>query len=371
MRDETLVVRAGHPPASQGAAFLPGPVFAGPYHAAGDPASAPFTYGRFHNPTWSAYETALGELEGGTALVFASGMAATTAILGSVLRPGDIVLLPAESYYTTRVLARGFFSEVGVEVRLVPTVGGLDAKEVEGVKLVWLESPTNPGLDVCDIKASAATAHAAGALVAVDNTTATPLGQRALALGADFVLASDTKSVTGHGDLILGHVAVREASWMDKLRTWRTQTGSVPGPFEVWLAHRSLSTLAVRLERQCDNAQAIAEFLVSRPDVVRVRYPGLSGDPAHTIARRQMRRFGPVVSFELPGRAEAERFLGGCRLLDEATSFGAVHTTAERRARWGGDAVGEGFIRLSAGCEHIDDLLADIGQALDRMRAGA
>ena len=371
MRDETLVVRAGHPPASQGAPFLPGPVFAGPYHAAGDPASAAFTYGRFHNPTWSAYETALGELEGGTALVFASGMAATTAILGSVLRPGDSVLLPAESYYTTRVLARGFFSEVGVVVRLVPTVGGLDAKEVEGVKLVWLESPTNPGLDVCDIKASAATAHAAGALVAVDNTTATPLGQRALALGADFVLASDTKSVTGHGDLILGHVAVRDAFWIDRLRTWRTQTGSVPGPFEVWLAHRSLSTLAVRLERQCDNAQAIAEFLVSRPDVVRVRYPGLSGDPAHAIAQRQMRRFGPVVSFELPGRAEAERFLDGCRLLDEATSFGAVHTTAERRARWGGDAVGEGFIRLSAGCEHIDDLLADIGQALDRMRAGA
>lgn len=371
MRDETLVVRAGHPPASQGAAFLPGPVFAGPYHAAGDPASVPFTYGRFHNPTWSAYETALGELEGGTALVFASGMAATTAILGSVLRPGDIVLLPAECYYTTRVLARGFFSEVGVEVRLTPTVAGLDAKQLEGVKLVWLESPTNPGLDVCDIKASAAAAHAAGALVAVDNTTATPLGQRALALGADFVLASDTKSVTGHGDLILGHVAVREASWMDKLRTWRTQTGSVPGPFEVWLAHRSLSTLAVRLERQCDNAQSIAEFLVSRPDVLRVRYPGLPGDPAHAIAQRQMRRFGPIVSFELPGRAEAERFLGGCRLLDEATSFGAVHTTAERRARWGGDTVGEGFIRLSAGCEHIDDLLADLGQALDRMRAGA
>ena len=172
-------------------------------------------------------------------------MAATTAILGTVLRPGDIVLLPAESYYTTRVLARGFFSEMGVVVRLVPTSRGTRSrKSVEGVKLVWLESPTNPGLDVCDIKASAATAHAAGALVAVDNTTATPLGQRALALGADFVLASDTKSVTGHGDLILGHVAVREASWMDKLRTWRTQTGSVPGPFEVWLAHRSLATLA-------------------------------------------------------------------------------------------------------------------------------
>ncbi len=369
MRDETLVVRAGHPPASPGAAFLPGPVFAAPFHAAGDPASSPFTYGRFHNPTWSAYETALGELEGGIALVFGSGMAATTAIFGSVLRPGDVVILPAESYYTTRVLARGYFTEMGVETRLVPTVGGLNPAELPGVKLVWLESPTNPGLDACDLEASAVIAHGAGALVAVDNTTATPLGQRPLDMGADFVLASDTKSITGHGDLILGHVATRAGEWADKLRTWRTQTGSVPGPFEVWLAHRSLSTLALRLERQCDNAGAIARFLASRPEVVRVRYPGLPGDPSHAVAKRQMRRFGPVVSFELPGRAEAERFLAACRLVGEATSFGSVHTTAERRARWGGDAIGEGFIRLSAGCEHIDDLLGDIAQALDRIRA--
>ena len=157
-------------------------------------------------------------------------------------------------------------------------------------------------------------------------------------------------------------------SWIDRLRTWRTQTGSIPGPFEVWLAHRSLSTLAVRLERQCDNAQSIAEFLSTRREVVRVRYPGLPSDPSHAVAKRQMRRFGPVVSFELAGRGEAERFLAACTLIDEATSFGAVHTTAERRARWGGDTVGEGFIRLSAGCEHIDDLRDDLAQALDRIR---
>lgn len=369
MRDETVVVRAGLPSASQGGAFLPGPVFAGPFHAAGDPASAPFTYGRFHNPTWSAYEAALGELEGGTALVFASGMAATTAILGAVLRPGDAIVLPAESYYTTRVLARGYFSEMGIETRLVPIVGGLDSSHAKGAKLVWLESPTNPGLDVCDIEAAAAVAHAAGALVAVDNTTATPLGQRPLGLGADFVLASDTKSITGHGDLILGHLALRDAAWADRLRTWRTQTGSIAGPFEVWLAHRSLATLALRFERQCDNAQAIAEFLSGRPEIVMVRYPGLADDPSHRIARRQMRRYGPVVSFELAGRPEAERFLAGSALLSEATSFGAVHSSAERRARWGGDAVGEGFIRLSAGCEHIDDLRDDLTQALERIRA--
>ncbi|MEO7986335.1 MAG: cystathionine gamma-lyase [Gemmatimonadales bacterium] len=364
MRDETLVVRAGHPPAAQGDAFLPGPVFAGPYHAAGEPAESPYTYGRFHNPTWTGYEAALAALEGGATLVFASGMAATTAILGTVLRPGDVVLLPSESYYTTRVLSRGYFAEMGVVVRLVPTSGAIDPVAVDGARLVWLESPTNPGLDVCDIAAWVGAAHAAGALVAVDNTTATPLGQRPLALGADFVVASDTKSITGHGDLILGHVAARDTMWVERLRTWRTQTGSVAGPFEVWLAHRSLATLALRLERQCENAQAIAGFLAARREVVRVRYPGLRTDPGHDLARRQMQRFGPVVSFELAGRTEAERFLGACHLVDEATSFGGMHTTAERRARWGGDSIGEGFIRLSAGCEHIDDLLADLGQAL-------
>ena len=237
---------------------------------------------------------------------------------------------------------------------------------LEDAKLVWLESPTNPGLDVCDIKASAATAHAAGALVAVDNTTATPLGQRPLALGADFVLSSDTKSVTGHGDLILGHVAVRETQWVEKLRTWRTQTGSVPGPFEVWLAHRSLSTLAVRLDRQCGNAQAIAEFLATRGEVVRVRYPGLPGDPSHEIAATADAPLRPgrvvrggraaeprAVSRKLPSGGRGDEFRGG-----------AHHGRAP--SPWGADAVGEGFIRLSAGCEHIDDLLADIAQALDR-----
>lgn len=364
MRDETLVVRAGRPPAAQGTAFLPGPVFAGPYHAAGEPASSPYTYGRFHNPTWTGYETALAALEGGPTLVFASGMAATTAVLGVVLRPGDVVLLPIESYYTTRVLSRGYFTEMGVVVRLVPASGAVDPAVVAGAKLVWLESPTNPELDVCDIAAWVEAAQAAGALVAVDNTTATPLGQRPLSLGADFVVSSDTKSITGHGDLILGHVAARDAEWAERLRIWRTQTGSVAGPFEVWLAHRSLSTLALRLERQCDNAQAVAEFLAARREVVRVRYPGLPGDPAYAIARRQMERFGPVVSFELATRSEAERFLRACRLVDEATSFGGTHTTAERRARWGADAIGEGFIRLSVGCEHIDDLLGDLAQAL-------
>jgi cystathionine gamma-lyase len=364
MHDATRVVHAGLPGPSQGQPFLPGPVFAGPYHLAGDPASSPYTYGRYHNPTWAAFEAALGELEGGEAVVFASGMAATAAVLGSVLGPGEVVVLPADGYYTTRLLAQGLFTQMGVEVRTAPTAGAAQAGCLDGAKLLWLESPCNPGLDVCDIAALACAAHERGAAVVVDNTTATVLGQRPLALGADFSLASDTKALTGHGDVLLGHVAVRDPKCAQQLRSWRTQVGAIPGPMEVWLAHRSLGTLDVRLERMTANALAVASFLAGRPEVRQVRYPGLPGDPAHPVAARQMSRFGPVVSFELASAEAAEKFLAACRLVLQATSFGGLHTTAERRARWGGDQVPEGFVRLSAGCEHPEDLLNDIAQAL-------
>jgi cystathionine gamma-lyase len=277
-----------------------------------------------------------------------------------------VVVLPSDSYYTTRVVAEGYFGRMGAVVRQAPTAGDGQLAAVPDARLVWLESPTNPGLDVCDIRRLADEAHAAGALVALDNTTATPLGQRPLELGADFSVAADTKAMAGHADVVLGHVAVRERAWLDKLRTWRTQMGAIPGPMETWLAHRSLATLDVRLERQCANALGIARFLQQRKPVQAVRYPGLAADPAHAVARRQMQRFGPVVSFILPSRGHAERFLAASALVAEATSFGGVHTSAERRARWGGDAVPEGFIRLSAGVEALDDLLADLGQALDR-----
>jgi cystathionine gamma-lyase len=363
-RSATRVVRAGVPAPTQGTPFLPGPTFAAVYHAAGDPADTAYTYGRYHNPTWTQFEAALGDLEGGAAVAFASGMAAAAAVFGVVLRPGDVLVLPSDGYYTVRALVREHLVPTGVQVREVPTADAALAASVAGARLVWVESPVNPTLDVCDVGAVAAAARAAGALVAVDNTTATPLGQVPLALGADFSVASDTKALTGHGDLLLGHVAVRDPAWADALRQWRTRTGAVPGPMEVWLAHRSLATLEVRLQRSCANAQAIAEFLRSHPAVQRVRYPGLADDSAHTTAARQMEYFGPVVSFTLPDRAFAERFLSACRLVREATSFGATQTTAERRARWGGDAVPPGFIRLSAGLEHPHDLIEDLRQAI-------
>jgi len=366
MKDATLVTRAGLPDKKQGDPFLPGPTFAGTYHFSGEPASSPYTYGRYHNPTWSAYELALSQLEGGNATVaFASGMAAIAAVLGVCLKPGERLVLPSDAYYTTRLLANGFFTSLGVDVQMAPTAGNAQREHLKGAKLLWLESPSNPRLDVCDIALLVEAAHAAGALVLVDNTTATCLGQKPLALGADFSLSSDTKGTTGHSDLILGHVSVRESSLAEKLRTWRTQMGAIPGPMEIWLAHRSLATLDLRLERQGRNALAMAQFLASRPEVSGLRYPGLPSDPAYALASRQMKFFGPVISFELASRELADKFLRNCGLVFEATSFGGLQTSAERRARWGGDTVAPGFIRLSAGCEDASDLLADLSQALD------
>lgn len=360
----TRVVHAGLPPAEQGAPFLPGPTFAAPYHLSGDPEPGSPAYGRYTNPTWEAYERALGELEGGAVTIFASGMAAVTAVLMR-LRPGDVLVAPSDGYPIVRALATEHLAANGIECRFVPTAGDwLGA--LDGASLVWLETPSNPGLDICDVEAIASAAHSVGARVALDNTLATALGQSGLALGCDFVVSADTKATTGHADLLMGHVATREPDLGDEIHAWRSHTGSVPGPFEAWLAHRSLATLGVRLDRQCASAQALAEALTARDDVLDVRYPGLASHPAHDLAARQMRHFGMVVSFALESAERANAFLQAADLVIDATSFGGVHTTAERRARWGqGDEVSEGFIRLSAGIEETEDLVADVQSALD------
>jgi cystathionine gamma-lyase len=360
LADATRVVHAGLPEPRRHEPLLPGPQPASIYHLSGDPTGHPLEYGRYGNPTWTRWEAALGELEGGQVVSFASGMAAVSAVLIPRLQPGDVLLLPADGYPSVRDLAARL---PGVESRTYPATEF--PGDLAGVKLVWIESPSNPGLDVCDVAAACSAAHDAGALAAVDNTLATALGQQPLELGADFSVASDSKHTTGHSDLILGHVAVRDPALEAELQEWRRTTGAVPGPFEAWLAHRSLATLDVRLERECATALALAQMLAGRRDVSDVRYPGLPGDPAHAIAVRQMSRFGSVVCFDVGDRGRAERFLFGCTLVAEATSFGGVHSSAERRARWTGNDVGEGFIRFSVGCEDRADLLADVGAALD------
>lgn len=367
MHRDTMILHAGYRASKEPGPFLAGPQFSSTYTAPGDPSRHDLTYGRFHNPTWTAWEEALGVLEGGQAVAYASGMAAVAAVFGVCLRPGDVVVLPADSYYTTRLLASDWLKAIGVEARLVPTRGNTQGRALEGVRLLWLETPTNPQLDVCDIQKLVQAARSQGALVAVDNTTATACLQQPLLLGADYVVASDTKALTGHSDLVLGHVATTDPEQVAALRTWRTQHGSVPGPMEAWLAHRSLATLSLRLDRQCSSALQLAGFLTSQGAVGAVYYPGLSDHPGHAIAKRQMKAFGSVVSFDLATRARAEQFLRGLTLVREATSFGGVHSTAERRARWGGDAISEGFIRFSVGCESPDDILSDVASALDQV----
>ncbi|OKK16962.1 cystathionine gamma-lyase [Streptomyces sp. CB02488] len=366
MGDGTRAVRAGLPEPQQYEPTLPGPVFAAHFHLSGEP-TGPYTYGRDANPTWTHLERAIGELEApGESVetsVFASGMAAVSAVLLSQARSGDVIVLPDDGYQALP-LVRAQLEAYGVEVRTAPTGGDAQLAALEGARLLWIETPTNPGLDVCDVRRLVEAAHAGGTLVAVDNTLATPLGQRPLELGADFSVASDTKGMTGHGDILLGHVACLDPELAAGVRRWRKVAGAIPGPMEAWLAHRSLATLELRIERQCANALALAEALTEHPEVTGLRYPGLPTDPSHQNAARQMRRFGSVVSFVLADRETAERFLSALRLAEDATSFGGVRSTAERRARWGGDAVPEGFIRFSVGAENPADLLADVERAL-------
>jgi cystathionine gamma-lyase len=355
----TRVIRAGLPRPEQGEPFLPGPVFAAPYHLSGDPYAAPASYTRYGNPTWGRYEEAVGGLEDAKATLFSSGMAAAAALLLTNLKPGSVLAMDAGCYHGVRALAETHLEPRGVEVRLAPPAGLAEA--ARGANLLWLESPSNPELEVYDLAALAGL----DVTTVVDNTTAGPLLQRPLDLGATCALTSATKQMSGHADLMLGYVTTRDAERAQALRDWRRTAGAIPGPFEVWLAHRSLPTLAIRLERACDNALAIARLLAARDDVEGVRYPGLPGDPGHEVARRQMSGYGMVVSFDVGSAGRAERFLKAAQLVTDATSFGSVHTVAERRARWGGDAVPQGFIRLSAGCEDTADLLADLERALD------
>jgi len=383
MHDSTKIVRSTLTRAAAGEPLHPGPVFAAPYHTPGDPNDAPYSYARSHNPTWTALEKVIAQMESGefapghpqageryraSALVFASGMAACTAVLSAVLRPGDIAVVPDNAYFHTRTVMNEYFTQMGVQVRYAGTANNAQGEHLDGAKLLWIETPSNPTMEVCDIAGLCEKAHAAGALVVVDNTTATALGQKPLALGADFSVASDTKSMTGHSDILLGHVATRDRELLQKIDQWRTLAGGVLGPMEAWLALRSIGTLPLRLERSSANALRIAEFLQTRPEVKQVLYPGLPSHHGHDIAAKQMQYFGAVLSFELADKAAAESFFANAKLVTEATSFGGTCTCAERRARWGGDAVPEGFIRMSAGIEDADDLIADIGQALDAVR---
>lgn len=370
MRDATRAVRAGLTEAVAGEPIHAGPVFVSTFHTPADETGG-YSYGRSHQPTWTRLEAAIGELEvdaghpAAQVRVFGSGLAAVAAALWAVLGPGDTVVLQAGVYFGTPGVLRAIFEPLGVVVRTLPASQMSDRGQLAGARLVWLETPGNPGLEIADVRAVVAAAKSIGALVAVDNTTATPLGQRPLELGADLSVCSDSKAMSGHSDLLLGHVATWNLGLFARVDQYRTVAGAILGPMEAWLALRSLATLPLRLERMSANALALATYLEGRPEVAGVLYPGLPRHPGHAIAAGQMRYFGPVLSFTLASRQAAQRFLAGAKLVTETTSFGGISTTAERRARWGSDAVPEGFIRMSAGCEDAADLIEDIGRALD------
>lgn len=364
--DSTRSIKAVGAEAIPGEPIAPPPVPAAAYHLSPDEDDSLDSYGRSSNPTWRQLESALAQLEGAAgALTFGSGMAAITSVLRTVAEPGRKVVVPADGYYQVRAYANEFLAPRGVTVVEARCAEMCDvAADAGRDDVVLAETPSNPGLDVVDLHQLAMTCRARGSILVVDNTTATPLGQQPLSLGADLVVASATKALAGHHDVLAGYVAGSHPEVMERLQRERLLSGPVLGSFEAWLVLRSLGSLGLRFERQCQNAAAVALMLRSHPAVKSVRYPGLPDDPSHAVATMQMRRFGGVVAVELADRDAVHALVARSALLVAATSFGGIHSSVDRRARWG-DPVPEGFARLSLGIEDTDDLLSDIEQALD------
>jgi len=335
------------------------------YASWGEP-EPPRAYGRNGNPSWEALEQALGTVEDAEAVVFASGQAASMALMLALAGGRQTIVLPADGYYNTRTLAERLRPHGAGAVH----VDQADLSAVErclggGPAVLWAETPTNPLLRVTDLTALAGLAEAAGAPLVVDNTVATGFLQRPLDHGAVASVCSLTKSASGHSDVLLGAVMTRDPALLENLRGWRTLGGGIPGPFESWLALRGLKTLPLRAARQSENALALAGHLAGHPRVRAVHYPGT--EPATlALARRQMPRgFGPLLSFELDGTAaDADAVVAASRIILPATSFGGVESTWERRARWSAETAPASLIRLSAGIEPAADLVADLDRSL-------
>ncbi|MET0756677.1 MAG: cystathionine gamma-lyase [Mycobacterium sp.] len=360
--DSTRSVKAVGSEAIPGAPVTPPPVPASTYHLSPDEAEPLDSYGRSSNPTWRQLESALAELEGAAAaLTFGSGMAAITSVLRVLAKPRSKLVVPADGYYQVRRYAAEYLAPQGVTVIEANSSDICDA--AVDANVVLAETPVNPGLDVVDLHHLAMTCRGRGAVLVVDNTTATPLGQQPLSLGADLVVASATKALSGHSDLVAGYVAGSHAELMAAVEQDRLLAGPILGAFEAWLVLRSLGSAGLRYERQCHNAQALAVMLRAHPAVRSVRYPGLPDDPSHQVASLQMKRFGGLVAVELADAAAVHALVERSSLLIASTSFGGIHTSVDRRARWG-DPVGDGFARISLGIEDTDDLIADIDQAL-------
>ncbi|MFF2833750.1 trans-sulfuration enzyme family protein [Cellulosimicrobium cellulans] len=365
----TVVVAAGRPERAQGAPVNPPIVLSSTYVSQGVQQPGELLYTRMDTETWHPFEEALAALEGGEhpGVAFGSGMAAIAAVF-SLVPAGGKVVLPRHAYQVTLGFADDLAARAGVEVVRVDVadtdqvVGALD-----GASLLLVESPTNPMLEVADLPALLAAARERGVLSAVDNTFATPLGQQPLAHGADVVVHSVTKYLAGHSDVVLGAAVARTAELTATLRSYRTLHGSIPGPFEVWLALRGLRTLALRVERAQANAAELARRLADHPDVVEVRHPSLPTDPGHERASRLMTGYGSILGVRPRGGASgADAVVGAVRLWVPATSLGGVESSLERRRRFATESltVPEDLLRLSVGIEDVEDLWRDLDRAL-------
>ena len=372
LRPETAVICAGRPGHAASEPLNVPVVLASNFHASITAAPGAEdgvrSYARTDaTPTWEALERAVGQVEGGHAVAFSSGMAAVAAVL-DLLPAGARIVAPKDCYFGVgELLADGQQQGRWAVDRVDLTDTATVQAAVTGAHLLWLETPSNPLLDIADLPALCAAGRYAGALVGADNTFATPLLQRPLALGADVVVHSATKFIGGHSDLLSGITIARDQALAERLRHRRGLSGATPGALEAFLALRGLRTLGLRLDRGQANAAELAHRLNQHPAVSRVRYPGLPSDPGHHTAAAQMTGFGAVLAFEVADAPTADRLCHAVRIIVPATSLGGVETTIERRSKLPGQGhVPRGLLRLSAGCEHIDDLWNDLTSALEQ-----
>jgi len=374
LRFETLAVHAGHGVDQATGAVTPPIHLSTTFERAAD-GSYPhgWIYARNHNPNRDGLEAALAALEGGAACAaFASGLAAVTAVLHG-LAPGDHVVAPSDIYHGTANVLKHLFAKWRVDATFVDmTSADVVAQALRSqTRLVWIETPSNPLLRCVDIEATAALAHRAGARAVCDNTFASPALQSPLALGCDLAVHATTKYLGGRSDVMGGAVVARvdDAAFAD-VRTAQLYGGAIPSPFDCWLVMRSLPTLPARMQAHCANARRVAEFLQSHPQVEAVHYPGLETSPFHALARRQMRDFGGMLSFEVKGGMDAAMAVAAAvEIFTRATSLGGVESLIEHRASIEGpeSKTPQGLLRVSIGLEHPDDLIDDLAQALARV----
>ena len=358
---ESKVVAAGRPAKQPDGALNPPIALNSTFHEGG-----PIGYGRYGNETWSALEDAISTLEGGKTLLLSSGMAAISVVF-SLLPEGSVVVAANNGYQGTTTLLKKLHESEKLKVRFVNLANTDETvAAIPGAQMLYLESPLNPLLEIIDLPKLIAAGKAAGCGVAVDNTLATPLLQNPLALGADIVIHSVTKYLSGHSDLILGSLSTNDSALYNRLEQSRRYGGAIAGPFEAWIALRGVRTFALRMQRSQENALELATRLSKDGRVAKVRYPGLPTDAYHQMAKSFMKGFGAMISFDVNGTADqVDLMCNSSRLITNATSLGGVESIWERRRRWATESasVPENLIRFSVGIENVDDLWADIEHA--------